>query len=91
MVVPAALIALVLGVFFHYVPVLYVCPAAVFSPGSLNELLHSHHIFQTSNVPAEFFFLPIAFGLGLLVYVFVLDYARYDAHSNGSVWTKCEK
>ncbi|KAI0036987.1 sodium-potassium ATPase [Vararia minispora EC-137] len=48
MVVPAAIVALVLGIFFHYVPVF-------------------HSIFQTSNIPVEYFFLPMTFGLGLLV------------------------
>ncbi|KAF8493698.1 sodium-potassium ATPase [Russula emetica] len=47
-VIPAAICALLIGIFFCYVPVF-------------------HHIFQTSNIPAEHFFIPMAFALALIV------------------------
>jgi hypothetical protein len=33
----------------------------------------SHHVFQTSNIPVEYFFLPMVFGLGLLMCVALLS------------------
>ncbi|KZV66047.1 sodium-potassium ATPase [Peniophora sp. CONT] len=47
-VIPAALLALCIGIFFSYVPAF-------------------HSVFQTHDIPVEYFFLPMAFGLGLLV------------------------
>ncbi|KAF8263726.1 sodium-potassium ATPase [Lactarius quietus] len=46
--IPAAICALVIGIFFSYVPVF-------------------HNVFQTSNIPAIHFFIPMAFALALLV------------------------
>ncbi|KAI0045063.1 sodium-potassium ATPase [Auriscalpium vulgare] len=46
--VPAALIALAIGIFFSYPPFF-------------------HTIFKTHGIPAEYFFLPMAFGLGMLI------------------------
>ncbi|KAH9987209.1 hypothetical protein BJV77DRAFT_1026401 [Russula vinacea] len=47
-VIPAAICALLIGIFFCYVPVF-------------------HHIFQTSNIPAIHFFIPMAFALALFL------------------------
>ncbi|KAI9451513.1 sodium-potassium ATPase [Lactarius psammicola] len=47
-VIPSAICALIIGIFFCYVPVF-------------------HHVFQTSNIPAKFFFIPMTFALALLI------------------------
>jgi len=47
-VIPAALLALCIGIFFSYVPVF-------------------HSVFQTHDIPVEHFFLPMTFGLALLM------------------------
>ncbi|KAI0316640.1 sodium-potassium ATPase [Amylostereum chailletii] len=47
-VLPAALLALSIGIFFCYVPAF-------------------HTVFQTHTIPVEYFFLPMTFGLGLLI------------------------
>ncbi|VDC04342.1 unnamed protein product [Peniophora sp. CBMAI 1063] len=47
-VIPAALLALSIGIFFSYVPAF-------------------HSVFQTHDIPVEYFFLPMAYGLGLLI------------------------
>jgi len=46
--IPAAFCALLIGIFFSYVPVF-------------------HTVFQTSNIPAKHFFIPLTFALGLLI------------------------
>ncbi|KAH9059426.1 sodium-potassium ATPase [Lactarius deliciosus] len=48
MVIPSAICALLIGIFFCYVPVF-------------------HNIFQTSNIPAKHFFIPLTFALALLI------------------------
>ncbi|KAH9035191.1 sodium-potassium ATPase [Lactarius pseudohatsudake] len=48
MVIPSAICALLIGIFFCYVPVF-------------------HHVFQTSNIPAKHFFIPLTFALALLI------------------------
>ncbi|KAH9172572.1 sodium-potassium ATPase [Lactarius sanguifluus] len=48
MVIPSAICALLIGIFFCYVPVF-------------------HDIFQTSNIPAKHFFIPLTFALALLI------------------------
>ncbi|KAH9965077.1 sodium-potassium ATPase [Russula compacta] len=48
-VIPAALCALLIGIFFSYVPVFH------------------DAFFQTSDIPARHFFIPMTFALGLLV------------------------
>jgi len=45
---PAAAAALLLGIFFHYVP-------------------WFNKVFQTRPLPLEFFFIPLTFGLSLLI------------------------
>ncbi|KAI0246247.1 sodium-potassium ATPase [Lactifluus subvellereus] len=71
-VIPAAICALLIGLFFCYVPVLYVL-SVLWACSRLVELIYvvspllSHHVFQTSNIPAEHFFIPMAFALALIV------------------------
>jgi sodium/potassium-transporting ATPase subunit alpha len=66
-VIPAAIGALLIGIFFCYVPVLYVFLSLSSFSRKLNCLLVSHHIFQTSNIPARHFVIPMAFALALIV------------------------
>ncbi|KAI0064852.1 sodium-potassium ATPase [Artomyces pyxidatus] len=47
-VVPSALLALAIGIFFSYIPAF-------------------HSIFQTHDIPVEYFFIPMTFGLGLVI------------------------
>ncbi|KAN0129016.1 cation transporting ATPase [Lactarius tabidus] len=46
--IPAAICALIIGIFFSYVPPF-------------------HNVFQTSDIPVKFFFIPMSFALALLV------------------------
>jgi sodium/potassium-transporting ATPase subunit alpha len=65
--IPAAFCALLIGIFFCYVPVLYVSGLGlpVVSVGA--DHIDSHKVFQTSNIPVEHFFIPLTFALGLIV------------------------
>ena len=67
-VIPAALLALCIGIFFSYVPALYVLELLVPSGVGANGAC-SHSVFQTHDIPVEYFFLPMTFGLGLLMCV----------------------
>ena len=62
--------ALCIGIFFHYVPWLYVYPFVWDAISATHRRrIYSHGIFQTRPVPVEFFFIPLTFALGLLLYV----------------------
>ena len=65
--IPAAICALLIGIFFSYVPILYVA-LCLLLVAKVDKLLRvSHHVFQTSKIPAMYFFIPMAFALALIV------------------------
>ena len=83
--IPAAISALVIGIFFSYVPVLYVTrPPSLGTPftglSADTHCVFSHNVFQTSNIPAKHFFIPMTFALALLVYVDRYTYSLPRAH-----------
>ena len=66
--IPAAICALCIGIFFCYIPVLCVpLPPSLLHARADSHRIFSHNIFQTSNIPAKHFFIPMTFALALLV------------------------
>ena len=93
--IPAALCALTIGIFFCYVPAL----CAPLSPSSflhsradIHRVLNtSHHVFQTSNIPAKHFFIPMTFALALIVYVLEIYSLKLSADSFGSSFCRLDE
>lgn len=65
--IPAAICALVIGIFFSYIPVLYVTFPPFAHPCTDTHCVFSQNVFQTSKIPAIHFFIPMSFALALLV------------------------
>jgi sodium/potassium-transporting ATPase subunit alpha len=67
--IPAAVMALIIAIFFSYIPWLYVLP---FRTPSLPSPTcpFSQKIFLTRGIAAEYYFIPMGFALGILRYVF---------------------
>jgi sodium/potassium-transporting ATPase subunit alpha len=69
-------IALLIAIFFSYIPWLYVPFMTGLSLYHCTDcmLFVSQQVFKTSGIPVEHFLIPIAFAFGLLLYVFSFRY-----------------
>jgi sodium/potassium-transporting ATPase subunit alpha len=68
--IPAAIMALIIAIFFSYIPWLYVLFLSPLQPSP--TCLFSQKIFLTRGIPAQYYFIPMGFGLGILRHVFWL-------------------
>ena len=65
--IPAAICALVIGIFFSYIPALYVTHLHSAHQCADTYCIFSQNVFQTSKIPAIHFFIPMSFALALLM------------------------
>lgn len=65
-VFPAVGMALCIGIFFCYVPWLWVETKYETWMQTADAIDFSRQVFQTRPIPAEYFFIPLTFALGLL-------------------------